>query len=664
MLQQYEDEQLSRTDFAALALPSGRLGSDPCRILRFPENKKYLVLLRNRSVLLALDESYRILQILDTPRSPSGWSLSPDGYLFVSGEEDDEIALFQVTGEGVRRIGEARIPGESAIRDVAYADRIQSLFYVEEFRHRLAQLILDDGWRRGGQIQFRRREIPVGVGPFQVRVRGNSIMVNSLLSHTIHIIPFRDNGDMDTSRTSQITHDGPIWSFDACETPKGTILCLGGVENRPLDRTGGEFGWIDSVLYLYRVPPGGPPREIREINLSAYNLVTPKIMTVTRETSGGIAIDIPAFGSPLFARFHFAISDSPVLLSLDTWIIPPGTTDFVKKEDRSIVSVNPLLDGLYELPFGDSPLANKFVSLDPVIPHQEGENSSARTMESRLGEWFFFTTLLTPSNRPDGSLSRFTCEACHFEGYVDGRTHYTGRGHVHATTKPLRGLVNNRPFFSRALDPTFTRMVQNEFRVANQNRLANFLIDRKSYRGLENVPGVPELISPLLQRKALMRFLMDFNHRPNPHARLDGKLSPAALEGADVFEKRCAACHRPAESTEPSAKIARRRDYESWIVSPARSTVWAAPFYRKTGVTPYVHAEGCRVPGLRRLYKKWPYFTNGSAKTLLELLDRFRYSGSGAWHGDGEEFSAEPAPQGTALTESEKRALVAFLEYL
>ncbi len=83
-----------------------------------------------------------------------------------------------------------------------------------------------------------------------------------------------------------------------------------------------------------------------------------------------------------------------------------------------------------------------------------------------LGEALFFTTLMGPWNKSDGPLSRFTCETCHFEGYVDGRTHHTGRGDVHAVTKPLLGLFNNRPHFSRALDPDLVSVAFNEFRVA------------------------------------------------------------------------------------------------------------------------------------------------------------------------------------------------------
>ena len=73
-------------------------------------------------------------------------------------------------------------------------------------------------------------------------------------------------------------------------------------------------------------------------------------------------------------------------------------------------------------------------------------------------------------------------------GYVDGRIHHTGRGDVRATTKPLVGLFNNRPHFSRALDPD-SGVAENEFRVAGAPSPADphFDID------VHDVPWLAEL---------------------------------------------------------------------------------------------------------------------------------------------------------------------------
>lgn len=62
---------------------------------------------------------------------------------------------------------------------------------------------------------------------------------------------------------------------------------------------------------------------------------------------------------------------------------------------------------------------------------------------------------------------------------------------------------------------------------------------------------------------------------------------------------------------------------------------------------------------LRRLFKKYPYFTNGSAKSLSALLDRVRYGDAAFFH-DG----APEQRSLSALTAREKEALLQFLDLL
>jgi hypothetical protein len=72
-----------------------------------------------------------------------------------------------------------------------------------------------------------------------------------------------------------------------------------------------------------------------------------------------------------------------------------------------------------------------------------------------------------------------------------------------------------------------------------------------------------------------------------------------------------------------------------------------------------VHPDGPRVPSLRRLYRKRPYFTNGSAPDLATLLERARF--------DDRRFFHDLAPNDPALralSGDERRALLAFLEVL
>ena len=96
--------------------------------------------------------------------------------------------------------------------------------------------------------------------------------------------------------------------------------------------------------------------------------------------------------------------------------------------------------------------------------------------------------------------------------------------------------------------------------------------------------------------------------------------------------------------------------------------VWGQSAYKKTGVTPYVHDLGARVPSLRRLFKKRPYFTNGSAKTLNDVLAmaRFGPGQQGAFvhqSAGGDAQGSGPAAD-QALDQDARDALLAFLDLL
>ncbi|NIO10995.1 MAG: hypothetical protein GTO40_24490, partial [Deltaproteobacteria bacterium] len=282
--------------------------------------------------------------------------------------------------------------------------------------------------------------------------------------------------------------------------------------------------------------------------------------------------------------------------------------------------------------------------------------------QSRVGELLFFTDLLTPNNQSEGELSRFTCEACHFEGSMDGRVHYTGRGHVFATTKTLRGLGNNVPLFSRAGDKSLAAMVLAEFRVANQKRQDQFSIEARSIPWLSQMKGVSKVLTPRDLRKAFLSFFIDYNHRPNPW-RLNSKaLSSKALQGLSTFRARCAHCHQAIASTRTPDSL----PFEDWsarLESDGQDLIWGAPFYAKTGIKPYVHRAGARVPSLRRVQQKYPYFTNGSSPTLRHLLKRFRYRDLTAWHHYEKDPKENEGEKVKTLSANEIDALEALLRY-
>ncbi|HMQ32583.1 MAG TPA: cytochrome c peroxidase [Chloroflexaceae bacterium] len=109
-----------------------------------------------------------------------------------------------------------------------------------------------------------------------------------------------------------------------------------------------------------------------------------------------------------------------------------------------------------------------------------------------------------------------------------------------------------------------------------------------------------------------------------------GALAPEALQGQALFaELGCAACHRP----------------------PA----FATDSYHSVGVAAGPDGGRVRVPGLRGVARTAPYFHDGSAATLEEVVRHYARGG-----GPG----ASPALTPLLLTEGEVRDLVAFLEGL
>src|SRR4030095_1082382 len=99
-------------------------------------------------------------------------------------------------------------------------------------------------------------------GPVSLQYLGDFVAVNCLLDHAILFVKLEPSGMPSREPPLRIAHDGPIWSFAAHPVGLGEfVVAVGGVEDHPLDRTIGAFGYVDSFLYLYTFdPPNGALR--------------------------------------------------------------------------------------------------------------------------------------------------------------------------------------------------------------------------------------------------------------------------------------------------------------------------------------------------------------------------------------------------------------------
>lgn len=651
-LRAFEAQHRQHTDFATLPPSDNAFGADPIAIAPIGDGKRFVSLLRGRDAIVVLDAALKEVQRLPAPRSPSGMAASSDGKtVFVVGERDGAVARYSVLEEAphLAAAGRYDLPDVRALRDVAVGPE-GVLYAVEEDRGRLISLVPQpfDAPKSDSILPAKRTDITLGGNPIGVARVGKFVITNCLLAHALVVLAVNDDGTLSDAPETRITHDGPIWSFSALPSGDGLLVLAGGVEDHPLDRTGGFFGYIDSFVFLYDVRRGKAER-LATTNVSELGVVTPKALQLEETKDGQRRAFVTGYGSEKLVKFVIGDGGKPPT-DVVTQALPAGTRAFTRTTEGKFVLVNPLLDAFVTLK--DDGVTEKIV---PVTL------DGAARPGSRIGEALFFTTLMAPFNKTDGAHSSFTCETCHFEGYVDGRIHHTGRGDVRVVSKPLLGLFNNRPHFSRALDKDLSTVAHAEFRVAGAGNDTSpwFELDQKSHPTLVALNALSqERISPVDLRMELMSFLMFFSPRTNPAVEGRTTFSGLESEGARVFRDKCESCHQARTSTdEPNSRV----PYEQWeklVLASNGPIVWALNEYRQTGVVPYVHERGARVPSLRRLYKKRPYLTSGAAKDVRGVLERVGFTDGGGFFHDG-------APEGAKRLETrEIEALEAFLALL
>lgn len=634
-LRRLETSRRGETHFARPPPEQERFGADPYRVVALPEGGA-LGLLRGSGELLLYSD--RLDRIDRAPAPRRGSALAVSGHFaFVGGELEPRVQRYDLR-ERLQADRAIVLPTIHSLRalalgptDTLYAasDESTSLFVVQGASTAAPQV---------------QSSVELCRGALRLQVLGDYLISACLLDHALVVLELGPGG-LPSGRRWRAEHDGPFWGLAAAPWRDGLVIAASGVEDHPLDRRIGSFGYVDSFLYVYEFRPSSGLRRRLSLDASEQGVLTARALAleVTRDQ---VAIRAEAFGSP--RALEVRLSPELELTSLETHESPPGSADLVRLKDGRLLAANPLLDAFcWTDPHGEA------TEVLPIASHDR------RSPLEKLGEALEFTSLLAPDNSSEGALSRFTCETCHFEGGQDGRIHHTGRGQVLATTKPLRGLFNNRPYFSRALDPDLTQMVHNEFRAAGagSGRDPWFAIDVGEHAWLKWLGLSPRELSAGELRQALLAHFMLVTHPPNPSAVPVRPWSAPEQQGAELFRQRCESCHQARLVTdEPGSRV----PFESWhelVFSEAGPIVWARDSYEKTGIEPLVHPRGARVPSLRRVYAKYPYFTNGSVRSLSELLGAARWNDERFYH-----RAPETAPSGlSAFSPAEQQALREFL---
>lgn len=593
-------------------------GPDPTAVRSWNEDG-FVGLLRGPGAVVRLGPRGQERERIAVVPGAVGWAREGNA-LHVVGERSNEIVV----------VGD--VAGRWTVQRRVVVEGVQAL--------RAVAVHPEDGWfvadRHGGRIL---RVAPDGstgagvacAGALDVQLHESWLVANCLLEHAVVVFAVDASGREGLRRVAQVRHDGPIWAV-APRTVDGVLeLGLAGVEDHPLERRDGGFGYIDSFVFHVRME-GTALQRLSAVNVAEHGVVTPKSLRWD-----GDALWVTGAGADAMAKIGLGGAE-PVV---DTWSVPAGLTGFAMHEGE-VLAADPLLD--------------QWVHLDPDHHGTQVaiEAEDTRSEAVRVGEALVFTTLMAPQASSAGRGSRFTCETCHFEGTVDGRVHFTGRGKVHATTKTLRGLVGNQPHFSRALDRTTTGMIHNEFRVANANTPQDpwFSLDAADVPWLGALTTAPAYDAVQL-RAAVLEFLAAFTPEPNPATRGRRGFTARERHGALRFETLCEGCHQARTVADDAASRVERSEWEDRIFGRG-GLLWASEDRYRTGVQPYVHEGGARVPSLRRLWVKKPYFTQGGAPDMDAVLAGVR-------------LGVESVHAGTAgdpLPADDREALAAFLALL
>lgn len=606
-------------------------GADPYRVAALFRRSAYVGIMRGSKALVVLDSELQQHDRIDLAESPTALCVSSSNQALVASRLSPQIQQIALD-PGARPAGSFRVDA-SGVADLACGD--DDLLYVLTTEP-AALLTLD----RHGKPRDRR---PAMAGGLRLLRRGRYLLESSLFECALRIWELDERG-VPARELGRIHHDGPIWAFDALERGGELVIALSGVEDKPLVRAHGEFENIDSFVWLYRYAERGV-EPVAELNVGEQGLVVPKAVAVT-DHEGQLTLTALAAGSGrlLRARYGRDASAPPVI---EAEAVPPGASDAVFEPSGSVVYASPLLDAWIRR---DA----KALIVRRVDPERRPEPLV------RLGEALFFTNLMAPENVSSGTHSRFSCETCHFEGGVDGRTHYTGRADISVVTKPLFGLANNRPHFSRALDRDLSSVSHNEFRVAGAGSATDpwFSLQAARFPWLAELGIAQGELSALDLREGLLHFLYAFSHEPNPRVLGRTRFSELEARGARVFAARCEGCHAARLFSDDASSRLEFGAWESAIFRRNAALVWARADYEKTGIVPYVHERGTRITSLRRLSLKPRYFSNGSAASLEDVLARFRF-GAVSSHDD-----ANASGDGAALDADERRALLDFLKLL
>jgi hypothetical protein len=592
----------------------------------------------------------RLLTRTNTCRFPDAIAALPKGGALVGCRFDPGLRriVAEVTGGFHAELAAGDLP--AGARGLAVTADGKLAYVASPPLRGIAVVTLDDG-----QIL---QTIPTGISPRALRLvpkpfwpggRGPFLVVSNFIDHTVTFHPVAADGRL--APPVQTVHtEAPVLDLlpTGGEVPH---LWLATHEDRPVSRARGPVEGLDggllrlsvrADLHAGRLADDPGPGRRPFVNLS--DRAEPVVEPDAAATDGAGTLAVVGAGSDNLLLGRSAEAELGDALAVPVGANPSAVAAL---SEGRFVTADRLSDTL------------TFVSTGGVVGVEATLTIGAppRQSPAELGELLFYSRQLVRNNVATGSLSLYTCAACHDDGHIDGRLHPAKQNRFFSTTLTCRGIGTTAPYLRLGNQATIDVFADNIVSTHAQGAESDpeHFADYPVTLRLPDASGPREVtLQPKEVRVALARYMERIPPEPSPFVSPGAHaLTPAARRGMTLFRDRCAGCHQMVGNSDlgnhvPESTVeARLLAGQVALTSPRRYAVG----------TPVLGEGGNNPPSLRGVWDNAPYFSDGSAQTLEEVLRRTDPDVE-AVHGRAN--AARPP----ALPADDQAALLAFLRSL
>jgi mono/diheme cytochrome c family protein len=475
--------------------------------------------------------------------------------------------------------------------------------------------------------------LPTGLSPRAVRIAAQVgrplplLLVSNFIDHTVTVHEVADNGRLGAAMQT-IRTDAPVLDMTVARHAGVDALLLLTHEDRPLTRARGPVEGLDSGVIVL------PARPLRAGELPFDDPGPGKRTFVNLGERATPVIELAAVAWDMRGTVAITGAGSDNLLVTTPGRIPDGDVVGVGANPSAVaalsggrfVTADRLSDTLTFVAGGKS-----YATL--------GVGSGERATPAERGEVMFYSRALVPNNVADGAQSLYTCAACHDDGHIDGRRHPAKRDRFFSMTKTCRGLGTTAPYLSIGDPATIDAFADNivathaQGRERDAERFDKYPVTLRvrASSPLRNAPRFSTdpaihptdwaqvVLPPAEVRAALAAYMVRIPPEPSPFVAPSRRvLTATERRGLALFRDGCAGCHQLVRDAVAGGALPARQLEAALLTGTVALT---SPRRHAVG-TPVLGEGGNNPPSLRGVWEAAPYFSDGSARTLEEVLLR------------------------------------------